>query len=59
MVNTRVMKFRCTLNFLQMASLAVMCKFLNGYKTKQRDNEAGWGTDNEVSSNRETICQKT
>jgi hypothetical protein len=38
---TNVIKFRCTLNFLLVATLAVMDKFLSDYKGKDRDNAAG------------------
>jgi hypothetical protein len=41
-----VIKFRCTFNFLLLATLAVMDKFLSGYKRKDRDNEAGSNKDN-------------
>lgn len=33
-------KFVCTLNFLPLATLAVMGEVLTGYERKQRDNEA-------------------
>jgi len=41
-----VMKFRCTLNSLLLTILAVMDKFLSGYKRKDRNNEAGSSKNN-------------
>jgi len=35
-----VVKFKCTLKFLLLATLAVTEKFLSDYKRKDRDNEA-------------------
>jgi len=45
--------FRCTLNFLLLATLAVMDTFLSGCNTKGRDNEAG--SNNEAISGTETV----
>jgi hypothetical protein len=56
MVN--VIKFRCILNFLLLATLAVMDARVSGYKKKYRDNEAGLIKDNEASSSRETVCER-
>jgi hypothetical protein len=51
-----VVKFRCTLNFLLLTTLAVLNK-LSGYKMKCRHNEAGSSKDNEANVSRETACK--
>jgi hypothetical protein len=43
-----------TLNFLLLATLAVMVTFLSGYKRKDEGNESVSNKDNEASSNTET-----
>jgi len=53
-----VKQFRCTLNFIQLATLAVMDTFLSGYKRKDRDNKDSSNKQNEASSCRETVCKE-
>jgi len=44
------------LKLLLLATLAMLDKFLSGYKRIDRDNEAQSGKDNETGSSRETVC---
>jgi hypothetical protein len=39
-------------NLFLLATLAMMDKFLSGYKRKDRENKAGWNENNEANSRR-------
>jgi hypothetical protein len=52
------MKFRCTLNFLILTTLAVMNKFFSGYKRKERDSEVDSVIDSKAISSKQTACRK-
>jgi hypothetical protein len=52
------MKFRCTLNVLLLATLAVMDNFVSVDKKKDRDTEAASSKNSGTTSNTYTVCKK-
>jgi hypothetical protein len=53
-----VIKVRCKLNVLLLATLAVMDKFFSSYRRKDRDNGEDSSKDNRASSSIEMVCKK-